>query len=775
MTLFSEFGHPDVAILLTLLSCYYSGLSHSQLDTVFKSLDCMQNPDIEYQKWLNEIPNKEQISSSLESYHSINLSDYQLKYQKLYPMLSKNMSTIDFYLNRVVFARECKQFKHKLSSSAWNLCKKTQHPTSGFSGTKAFLLPTSIIPNELPSLKGTSGDMLRKLLLKENGDYHVIETNMTTKKVLQQICECNPPIRVLLDVGALMLDMNNQQVASEWLSQIPQDKGVDASVFFNDEDRIMVLDRNGIITPLEFSPYKNSLNKCVCYLDDIHTRGTDLKFPHNAKAAVTLGHGVTFERLSQTCMRMRLFGKGQSVAFWASAEVDTNLHSSEYERCENIQEKIVRWSISNRINMEQEHYLQWATNGLLFSIKQSAKLRMKENESILSIQKNNNDSTCSLKEYIERCKEDEITELQHFYGNERKLRTIAEIFDKRFVTMKKDYDEQYPEFSETVSKINSSIQSRANDAKVFSQVLNEEQERELEHELELEKRVERPPPKTPAKSILTRDVENFMQTGIMSHFSSNLNFNSIVRSNFYTFGQSIVSLGQAFKITTLSETCLKSCWNPALHVTQEFIEVVREESLLKLTHEEFMTPLTWIACSKISNVALILSPFEANYFIQRITSNSPVRLYMFCSRMRPKSSILYDENVMCTPCTPLSNSEREFSQSLLTDLHVFSGSLYFGNLKEQEELCDFIGIRPKPYNTSLEKEAFEKGGINEFGHVSRKSKYFKKHLASKCRFLTHHPVEEFRKLLIIRDKASLFEISHMANILVKNQKIPDLL
>ncbi|KAG2387819.1 hypothetical protein C9374_001413 [Naegleria lovaniensis] len=607
--------------------------------------------------------------------------------------------------------------------------------------------------------------MFKKLLLKENGDYHVIEPNMTTKNVIQQICECNPPIRVLLDVGALMLEMSNEEIALEWLRQIPKDKGIDASVFFNEEDRIMVLDRNGIITPLELSPYKNSLDRCVTYLDDIHTRGTDLRFPAAAKAAVTLGQGVTFERLSQACMRMRLFGKGQTVAFWASKEVDTNLCSSQYDSCKNIQEKIVKWSISNRISMEQEHYLQWATNGLLFSIKQSAKLRMKAKDDdflayieMQSAKLRMKQTDHTLIEYIKRCKEDEITKLQLFYGNERKLQTIAEIFDKRLVNMKQDYDEQHSEFAETISKIKSNIQSRMNDKKFFSQLLNEEQERELEHELELEKQVERPPLQKAAENIISPDVQMFFVRGTIPCFSTNIH-----------------SLEHAFEKTSLSNTCIQSCWKPVLYASKEFIEVVIEHLLVKPKHDDYMTPLTWIACSKHNpNIALILSPFEANYFIQRITPKSPVRLYMFCPRLRPQSRMLFDEYQFCTPCTPLTNSEREFSQSLCTDLHVFSGSLYFGNLKEQQELCDFIGIRPKPYETAAEQEAFEKGDINEFGHIHRESNYFSMELESKCRFKIQHPVEEFRKLLIIRDKASLFEISHMANILVKNQKIQDL-
>jgi hypothetical protein len=41
------------------------------------------------------------------------------------------------------------------------------------------------------------------------------------------------------------------------------------------------------------------MDQCLVYLDEAHTRGTDLKMPENYRAIVTLGPGLTKDRLVQ--------------------------------------------------------------------------------------------------------------------------------------------------------------------------------------------------------------------------------------------------------------------------------------------------------------------------------------------------------------------------------------------------------------------------------------------------------------------------------------------
>jgi hypothetical protein len=95
-----------------------------------------------------------------------------------------------------------------------------------------------------------------------------------------------------------MLDLLNEEVARCWLIDL-QPQGISAAVFFNDHDELSVLAMDGTVESLDSSPFKQQLDRCVVYLDDAHTRGTDLKFPPGTRAAVTLGPGVTKDRVAQ--------------------------------------------------------------------------------------------------------------------------------------------------------------------------------------------------------------------------------------------------------------------------------------------------------------------------------------------------------------------------------------------------------------------------------------------------------------------------------------------
>jgi hypothetical protein len=84
-----------------------------------------------------------------------------------------------------------------------------------------------------------------------------------------------------------MLELQNEELARHWLSLRPD---VSAAVFFNDLGHLTVVTPDGTIEPFISSPFNRQLEKCVVYLDDAHTRGTDLKLPqaHKMHAAITL-------------------------------------------------------------------------------------------------------------------------------------------------------------------------------------------------------------------------------------------------------------------------------------------------------------------------------------------------------------------------------------------------------------------------------------------------------------------------------------------------------
>lgn len=118
-----------------------------------------------------------------------------------------------------------------------------------------------------------------------------------------------PEIRVILDVGALILDLTNAEVAQQWLQatsnrddvqreDVKRDD-VEAVVYCDDRDELMVMDRAGATERLQTSPFSKKLDKCCVFLDEAHTRGIDLRLPSTYRAAVTLGSSVTKDKLVQ--------------------------------------------------------------------------------------------------------------------------------------------------------------------------------------------------------------------------------------------------------------------------------------------------------------------------------------------------------------------------------------------------------------------------------------------------------------------------------------------
>ena len=172
----------------------------------------------------------------------------------------------------------------------------------GFSGTNdgQYLLPLHITQRDPDHQRGTNAKVLSYLLQPENKHYMCMaqETGerRATCEFLKILVTQKPQIRVLLDVGAQMLDLQNCELAKAWLAV---STNTSAAIYFNEDDELMVLTRDGSTHLLISSPFAQQLDQCVVYLDDAHTRGTDIKFPTGFRAAVTLGPMVTKDRLTQ--------------------------------------------------------------------------------------------------------------------------------------------------------------------------------------------------------------------------------------------------------------------------------------------------------------------------------------------------------------------------------------------------------------------------------------------------------------------------------------------
>ena len=296
----AEFSHPDVTIVLTCLSYYHGGLSNEQLYTAFKRLLLSDQAEEEYQQWIFDAP---ELHSAFRQLRGINLKNDRQCVGQVFPPLRFSKGAIDFYLSSIVFPREMKEFPSKMSASGWNIARAKDHPTTGFSGTNdsRYILPLSIEQSDQPQQRYTNASVLNCLLKPENTFQPSRQCHsqvLDAESLLSRVTASSPPTRVILDVGAQVLEMQNREFALSWLLRLPPTEA-QAAVFFDENNELTVVNRANVKEPLMVSPFLKQMDQCIVYLDESHTRGTDLKLPSHYRAAVTLGPDLTKDRLVQ--------------------------------------------------------------------------------------------------------------------------------------------------------------------------------------------------------------------------------------------------------------------------------------------------------------------------------------------------------------------------------------------------------------------------------------------------------------------------------------------
>ena len=301
-TLRSEFSHPDVAIVLTLLSYYYGGLQDEELFIAFGYLLKSDQYQLEYDTWARSAPT---LPDTLRQVVGINMKDRIHCTETLFPHIRYSTGAIQFFLSHAVFAKEMKQFPHKISASGWDLGQIKKNVTTGFSGTNDSrdILPLSVSQLDLPAQRHTNALVL-ECLLQDGNSVHLLRcrdepTEAEAEAFLASIAAIDKPVRVILDVGAQILESSNVEFAREWLASHTDEVATRAVVFFNHVDELCVLDRTNRVEALRTSPFAKQLDLCLVFLDEAHTRGTDLKLPRDYRAAVTLGANLTKDKLVQ--------------------------------------------------------------------------------------------------------------------------------------------------------------------------------------------------------------------------------------------------------------------------------------------------------------------------------------------------------------------------------------------------------------------------------------------------------------------------------------------
>ncbi|KAF3121032.1 hypothetical protein TWF594_003462 [Orbilia oligospora] len=296
----AEFGHPEVVLALTCLTYYYGGLRNEDLQTCFDLLGKTDNPGLTYEYWIKCYSD---IPPNLSKLRGINFLDKEQVEDEVFPFFRYNKSVIDFFLSEFIFPREAKGFSHKLSTNAWDLAEQKGHNTTGFSGTNdnKYLLPPNIQQSNHPQQIHTNSLVLRNILLEENNTVlkaHKDNIRLEANDILTLVADLAPKVRVLLDVGAQILELDNCDVARTWLG-IDQSSEVRGAVFFGEDDQLLVMKRDGRVEPLVSSELSKQLDCVLVFLDEAHTRGVDLRLPVGSRAAVTLGPNLVKDKLVQ--------------------------------------------------------------------------------------------------------------------------------------------------------------------------------------------------------------------------------------------------------------------------------------------------------------------------------------------------------------------------------------------------------------------------------------------------------------------------------------------
>ncbi|CAE6503402.1 unnamed protein product [Rhizoctonia solani] len=637
----AEFGHPDVAVVLTCFSYYYQGLTAKQLELCFELLFKLDNPTLEYEQWVQR---DDTIPEDLKQLNGINLKDQQQFTDRLVPGFSHNSATIDFFLSSAVFPKEAKEFPEKLGTLGWDLAERKQHFTTGFSGTNdnRYLLPTSIVQTDPVKQLSTNALVLTYLLQPENNHYMCMRDDsgqkLATEGFLELLVGQTPEVWVLLDVGAQMLELQNEQLVRCWLNLRPD---IEAAVYFDNQDELVALPQKGTPVLLSTSPFAQRLDKCIVYLDDGHTRGTDLKLPWETRALVTLGPKVTKDRLLQGCMRMRKLGHGQSVMFAAPPEIDTQIRNASPNPIEpngpiNALD-VLRWAMLKTCK-DLEHHVSHSTHqGIEFHQRVDAEGRYEETRKVFILQKG--------------WTTPESRPLEEMYG----VPAPAALGD-RANFMKRAF--KAPDLRKGLEKLGVE--------KLDDPSMDEEQEQEVNHEVEREQQTQRPPKRHPASPLIHPDVKNFVISGTLPSKQSG-----------------ILSLFHPFRG---SSPQIFDSWSRLVLASADFLQTIANSQSDRL--DEYMRPINWIV-SAPGDVRVVLSPHEVNESLPAIRNNSKVQLHIYAPQISLAMLSFSNLRFYSIPAPPVDPATISVTQ---LQLDLFAGQLYLSSYQDYVSLCSSLGI-----------------------------------------------------------------------------------
>ncbi|KAF8539120.1 hypothetical protein BDD12DRAFT_883199 [Trichophaea hybrida] len=590
----AEFSHPDVALTLTCLSYYYGGLSETQLETCFKNLHKSDNSALKYERWIKGVVLPQPY---LKRLNGINLDDKKQWHEVTYPIFRYNKAVIDSYLSDIVFPKQAKEFPHKLSTSGWDVAGSKTHPTTGFSGTNdnRYLLPLSIRQLDTKEQLNTNARVLSYLLQKENSYMRTAgpnEERISVEDLLRTLTKHPGNSQVLLDVGAQVLELRNDEVAKKWLELVPT-HSAQAAVYFNDSDELSVLTRDGNTEPLMVSAFADRLGKP----GGSYPR---TKFDQGSACTSLYEDAETRKWTLRNLLR-------------ASRNDRKILKIAQEDNREDIGVRdVLYWCMEETCSNTRKLSPIWAKQGIGYQQRVEAW------------------KDIGNEQFPKGLLEKESKALQEHYGFERS---------------KNDTVKSFCMLGAKNSNIDKLLE-RCKDlgVKTFRGAkMLEEQERELAHEVERERENQRPPKMNTLKHHLSEEVKKFITTGTVRQTSRDPS--TCIIPAFSVLERTSAN-GHEQQRTAFSQKLL---------ATSDFCQVIERRRRENDTTDRFLRPVNWIVSSNVDrSILVIMSSFEVNRLLPEIRKSTHVILHVYnpqVTRTTPSYELL---NFCRVPRLPLS-------------------------------------------------------------------------------------------------------------------------
>ena len=284
-------------------------------------------------------------------------------------LVRDSQPVIKYYLRDCVFPELLLFQKQKISASGGDLGGDLIFKRRlGFTGTPSDLLPASM--GRCGFAKGAEGEMVQTLTsltrmrpvlfgasMKDWTSLDILGMIISSDERLEQ------PLHALIDTGALITGMSNEEVA---VHLIENGLPLDGVVFLGANDEKMIYEKR-TKRSIQLSDSLIPLERRFCFYDQVHTTGTDIKHVPNAVAMLTLGKDMTFRDYAQGAYRMRGIATGQRINVIVVPEVvelmrrqldsvPKNNLLQEMNEEERILEGIVCWLIINSLDSECKQF-----------------------------------------------------------------------------------------------------------------------------------------------------------------------------------------------------------------------------------------------------------------------------------------------------------------------------------------------------------------------------------------------------------------------------------